>query len=112
MNPFVSIEMGGLMDTDVAAPFMEYAFFRVNQMLDGRPTLIYIEECWFMLANATFAARINDWLKTLRKKCFCDHGDTITARNRNKRHLCNHHRQHAEPDLFGEPKCVRAPGIV
>ena len=68
LNPFVCIEMGGLLDTDVAAPFMEYAFFRVNQMLDGRPTLIYIEECWFMLANKTFAARINDWLKTLRKK--------------------------------------------
>lgn len=68
LNPFVCIEMGGLLETDVAAPFMEYAFFRVNQMLDGRPTLIYIEECWFMLANPTFAARINDWLKTLRKK--------------------------------------------
>lgn len=68
LNPFVCIEMGGLLDTDVAAPFMEYAFFRVNQMLDGRPTLIYIEECWFMLANPTFAARINDWLKTLRKR--------------------------------------------
>lgn len=68
LNPFVAIEMGGLLDTDVAAPFMEYAFFRVNQMLDGKPTLIYIEECWFMLANKTFASRINDWLKTLRKK--------------------------------------------
>jgi type IV secretion/conjugal transfer VirB4 family ATPase len=68
LNPFVAIEMGGLLGTDVAAPFMEYAFFRVNQMLDGRPTLIYIEECWFMLENKTFSARINDWLKTLRKK--------------------------------------------
>jgi type IV secretion system protein VirB4 len=68
LNAFVAIEMGGLLDTDVAAPFMEYAFFRLNQMLDGRPTLIYIEECWFMLKNKTFAGRIEDWLKTLRKK--------------------------------------------
>lgn len=67
MSSFVAIELGAF-DDDVAAPFMEYAFFRVNEMLDGRPTLIYIEECWFMLKNKVFAERINDWLKTLRKR--------------------------------------------
>jgi type IV secretion/conjugal transfer VirB4 family ATPase len=68
LSSFVCCEVGGLLGTEVAAPFMEYAFFRVNQMLDGRPTLIYIEECWFMLENPTFANKIKDWLKTLGKK--------------------------------------------
>lgn len=63
------IEMGGLFFNPVlATAFLEYAFYRINQKLDGRPTLIYIEEAWFMLANERFAGRINDWLRTLAKK--------------------------------------------
>lgn len=70
------IEMGDLLRTPYAAtPFLEYAFYRITDMLEqGRsagarpaPTLIYLEECWFVLENPRFAARIKDWLKTLRK---------------------------------------------
>lgn len=68
LTDFVCIEMGGLFDTVVAGPFMDYAFFRINQKLDGKPTLIYIEECWYMLKDPTFAAKIDDWLRTLAKK--------------------------------------------
>jgi type IV secretion system protein VirB4 len=32
------------------------------------PTVIYIEEAWFMLANPYFRQRIRDWLKTLPKR--------------------------------------------
>lgn len=63
------IEMGGLFFNPVlATAFLEYAFYRINQKLNGDPTLIYIEEAWFMLANERFAGRINDWLRTLAKK--------------------------------------------
>jgi len=66
---FTCIEMGGLFQNPrVATGFLEYAFHRIGKRLDGRPTLIYIEEAWFMLEDERFAARVNDWLRTLRKK--------------------------------------------
>jgi len=66
---FTCVEMGGLFQNPrVATAFLEYAFFRINKRLDGRPTLIYIEEAWFMLEDEHFASRVNDWLRTLRKK--------------------------------------------
>jgi type IV secretion system protein VirB4 len=33
-----------------------------------RPTLIYVEEAWFMLSDPWFSARLRDWLKTLPKR--------------------------------------------
>jgi type IV secretion system protein TrbE len=35
---------------------------------DGRPTLLILDEAWTFLDDALFAARIREWLKTLRKK--------------------------------------------
>src|SRR6185369_11574251 len=32
------------------------------------PTLIYVEEAWYMLSNPAFASRMQDWLRTFRKK--------------------------------------------
>jgi type IV secretion system protein VirB4 len=69
LGEFSCIEIGGLFyNPRLATAFMEYAFFRLQQKLDGKPTIIYIEEAWFMLGDPAFASRINDWLKTLRKK--------------------------------------------
>jgi len=66
------IEMGELLhDEGVARLFMEYAFDRVESILLSEkvaPTVIYIEEAWFMLANPYFRERIRDWLKTLPKR--------------------------------------------
>lgn len=64
------IEMGGLLDNPnptIAALFIDYAFFCIQKRLDGRPTLIYVEEAWFMLANENFARGIDNWLRTLAK---------------------------------------------
>ena len=53
----------------VASPFMDYAFYRIERSLDGStPTLIYVEEAWYMLSNPAFASRMEDWLRTFRKK--------------------------------------------
>jgi type IV secretion system protein VirB4 len=49
-------------------PVMMYLFHRVDERLDGRPTMILIDEGWKALDDAIFAARIRDWLKTLRKR--------------------------------------------
>ncbi len=65
----VCIEMGGLLkEPVVAALFIEYAFYSIQIRLDGKPTVIYIEEAWFMLAYERFAAGIDNWLRTLAKK--------------------------------------------
>ncbi|HJW27686.1 MAG TPA: hypothetical protein VJ508_00375, partial [Saprospiraceae bacterium] len=36
--------------------------------LDGRPTLILLDEAWLMLGHPLFKEKINEWLRTLRKK--------------------------------------------
>lgn len=71
LGGFTCMEMGGLMlrYPEAAVAFMEYAFYRIDLMLGkGRPALIYVEEAWFMMGNPFFARRLDDWLRTLRKK--------------------------------------------
>ena len=69
LGDFTCIEMGGLFRYPrVASAFLDYAFFRIHQQLDGAPTLIYIEEAWFMLSDTVFENRIEAWLRTLAKK--------------------------------------------
>lgn len=72
LSSFMCIEMNKLFqDWQVARAFIDYAFYRIFRSLDGRPTLIYVEEAWFMLADESpngFASRLDDWLRTLAKK--------------------------------------------
>jgi len=70
LQSIVCMETGKLLQTpEVAAPFMDYAFYCIEKKLDGKtPTMIYIEEAWYMLANPIFEEKINDWLRTFRKK--------------------------------------------
>lgn len=70
LTNIVGMEVGGvLQDKKVASPFMDYAFYCIEQSLDGNtPTLIYVEEAWYMLSNPTFAGKMEDWLRTFRKK--------------------------------------------
>ena len=49
-------------------PTMMYLFHRIEERLDGHPTMILIDEGWKALDDEIFAARIRDWLKTLRKR--------------------------------------------
>lgn len=49
-------------------PTMMYLFHRIEERLDGWPTMILIDEGWKALDDEVFAARIRDWLKTLRKR--------------------------------------------
>jgi type IV secretion system protein VirB4 len=50
------------------APVLTYLFHRLEQRFDGRPTLLILDEAWIYLDHPLFAARIREWLKTLRKK--------------------------------------------
>ena len=56
------------LDDRVALPVLLYLFRRVEQRLDGRPTLIEIDEAWMALMHSLFGARVNQWLLTLRKQ--------------------------------------------
>lgn len=68
------IEMNDIMRVPAAArAFLEYAFYRLQMLLRSGskngafPTLIYIEEAWFLMQDPAFAMRLMDWLKTFAK---------------------------------------------
>ncbi|UUX98717.1 conjugal transfer protein TrbE [Sphingomonas sp. J315] len=52
----------------VVAPLLTYLFHRLEERFDGRPTLLVLDEAWIFVDHPLFAARIREWLKTLRKK--------------------------------------------
>ncbi|HEY7083711.1 MAG TPA: conjugal transfer protein TrbE [Hyphomicrobiaceae bacterium] len=63
------VEMEQLMaHKALIAPVLTYLFHRLGARFDGRPTLMILDEAWTFLDDALFAARIREWLKTLRKK--------------------------------------------
>ena len=47
---------------------LSYLFARFDERFDGAPTLLILDEAWLFLDDPVFAARIRQWLKTLRKK--------------------------------------------
>jgi type IV secretion system protein TrbE len=66
----LSIEMGDLFQNYpvAAALFMDYAFYRIAQILDGkRYTVIEIEEAGFFFTYPKFYARLEIWAVTIRK---------------------------------------------
>src|SRR5207248_11218800 len=67
---FQVFEMKHVMELDnrVSLPVLIYLFHRIEQRLDGSPTLIEIDEAWMALMHSLFGARINQWLLTLRKQ--------------------------------------------
>ncbi len=65
----LGVDMTRLLDTPaVRTPAMMYLFHRVEQKLDGRPTIIVVDEGWKALDDDVFVARIKDWEKTIRKR--------------------------------------------
>lgn len=64
-----AFEMDDLMRRPEAAGAVLAALFHVLECrFDGKPTLLVLDEAWLFLKDAFFAAQIQDWLKTLRKK--------------------------------------------
>jgi type IV secretion system protein TrbE len=49
-------------------PVLLYLFHRIEKRLDGRPTLVPLDECWLMLSHPLFREKVREWLKTWRKK--------------------------------------------
>ena len=68
-NRVLGFDMTALLENPkLRTPVMMYLFHRIDERLDGQPTMILIDEGWKALDDAVFAARIRDWLKTLRKR--------------------------------------------
>ncbi len=62
-------EMEELMhETGAVLPVLTYLFNRLEERFDGNPALLILDEAWLFLDNPAFAARIREWLKTLRKQ--------------------------------------------
>ena len=67
---FQVFEMKHLLGLDdrIALPVLLYLFRRIEQRLDGSPTLLLIDEAWMALMHSLFGARLNQWLLQLRKQ--------------------------------------------
>jgi type IV secretion system protein VirB4 len=61
-------ETEGLIGTGAASAVLAYLFHRIEARLDGRPTLLIVDEGWLALDDEGFASQLREWLKTLRKK--------------------------------------------
>lgn len=55
---------------DVLIPTLSYLFYKIDKQLTigGQPTLIIMDEGWQFLRHKIFVNKIEEWLKTLRKK--------------------------------------------
>jgi type IV secretion system protein VirB4 len=68
-DPFSVFELDELMqlgDTNVI-PVLLYLFRRIEKALKGQPALLVLDEAWLMLGHPVFAAKVREWLKTLRR---------------------------------------------
>lgn len=62
-------EMAKIIDNKQVVPhLLSYLFHRIENSLDGSPTMVVLDECWMFLDNPKFAQKMKDWLKTFRKK--------------------------------------------
>ncbi len=65
----VGFDMTRLLDDPVLrTPAMMYMFHRIDQGLDGTPSIIVVDEGWKALDDDVFVTRIRDWEKTVRKR--------------------------------------------
>jgi type IV secretion system protein VirB4 len=65
----IGFDLTQILDDPVSrTPAMMYLFHRVEERLDGTPTLIVVDEGWKALDDDVFVGRIKDWEKTIRKR--------------------------------------------
>jgi type IV secretion system protein VirB4 len=65
----IGFDMTAILDQPaLRSPTMLYLFHRVEERLDGKPTIIVVDEGWKALDDDVFVSRIRDWEKTIRKR--------------------------------------------
>ena len=67
---WIMIEMGPLMQLGDKAimPALMYLFHEIEELFDGRPTQLVLDEAWLFLRHQLFKKQQQEWLKTTRKK--------------------------------------------
>jgi type IV secretion system protein VirB4 len=67
---FLAFEMEALMNRgeNCVVPALVHLFNLVEKKFDGRMAMLVLDEAWLFLKNETFADKISEWLKVLRKK--------------------------------------------
>ena len=65
----VGFDMTAILDDAISrTPAMLYLFHRIEERLDGSPSIIIVDEGWKALDDDIFVRRIKDWEKTIRKR--------------------------------------------
>ena len=65
----VGFDMTQILDDPISrTPAMMYLFHRVEERLDGNPSILVVDEGWKALDDDIFVRRIKDWEKTIRKR--------------------------------------------
>jgi type IV secretion system protein VirB4 len=65
----VGFDMTAILDdAHTRTPALFYFFHRVEERLDGTPSIIVVDEGWKALDDDVFVRRIKDWEKTIRKR--------------------------------------------
>lgn len=49
-------------------PVLSYLFHRLDRQFTGQPTLLIIDEAWAALDHEQFRGKLDDWLRTLRRR--------------------------------------------
>ncbi len=70
LSDFSVFELEHLMKLDerYMLPVLLYVFHRIENSLNGDPTVLSLDEGWIALGNATFREKLREWLKVLRKR--------------------------------------------
>lgn len=68
---WMAFEMGGIWESPkLVKALLSYLFHRIDRRLatnKGKPTFIFLDECWMFLDNEQFRLKMKIWAKTLRK---------------------------------------------
>jgi type IV secretion system protein VirB4 len=68
-SQFITFELETLQNNEALVPVLLYLFHRIDQRLDGRPTLMVIDEAaWVLLTKGVFGDKLDQWLRDCRKK--------------------------------------------
>jgi type IV secretion system protein VirB4 len=68
-RPVIGFDMTAILDDPaLRTAAMMILFHRVEERLDGSPTIIVVDEGWKALDDDVFVRRIKDWEKTIRKR--------------------------------------------
>lgn len=68
-DPIAGIDLTAALNIPgVAEATMSWLFHQIGQAVDGYPTIVYVEEAWSYMRNPMFSDKVEDWLRTWRKK--------------------------------------------